>query len=128
MTLIEAVNSAFQNYFNFKDRSRRSEYWYFTLFLFLAGFVFALVDIGVLGYAPDEFGPASGLFSLATLIPGISVSVRRLHDMGRSGWFLLLAFIPLIGWIVLIYWCCQPTASGSNRFGDGPLPAGTAAA
>ena len=128
MTLIEAVTTAFQNYFNFTDRSRRSEYWYFTLFLVLTGFVVTMVDIGVLGYAPEEIGPTSGLFTLATLIPGAAVSVRRLHDMGRSGWFLLLALVPIIGWIVLIYWCCQPSASGSNRFGDAPLRARTAAA
>ena len=123
MTMMQAVRSAFQNYFNFKDRSRRSEYWYFTLFLFLTGIVLSFVDIGVLGYAPEEIGPLSALLSLLTIIPGLAVSVRRLHDIGRSGWFLLLVLIPIVGWIVLIYWCCQPSAEGPNEYGSGPLPA-----
>ena len=128
MNLVEAVTTAFQNYFNFKDRSRRSEYWYLTLFLFLAAIVLALIDIGILGFSPEEVGPLSTIFSLGTIIPGLAVSVRRLHDIDRSGWFLLLALIPIIGWIALIYWACQPSEAGSNRFGVGPLRASGAAA
>ena len=121
MNFSEAIASAFQNYFNFQSRSRRSEYWYFVLFVFGASIIAGSVDQFVLGYAVDEIGPLSGLFGLVTIIPNLAVSVRRLHDLDRSGWFLFLVLIPIIGVIVLIYWFCQPGTSGKNRFGDDPV-------
>lgn len=128
MNFTEAIASAFQNYFNFQTRSRRSEYWYFTLFVVLVSFATALADLLMLGFAADEVGPLNGIFSLVTIIPSLAVSVRRLHDIDRSGLFLLLALIPIIGWIVLIYWACQPGTSGHNRFGDDPVKAGAVTA
>ena len=124
MNFTEAVTTAFQNYFNFKTRSRRSEYWYFSLFLLLLGIATGLVDQLVFSTETTDIGPLNGIASLATLIPSFAVSVRRLHDIERSGWFLLLALIPIIGWIILLYWMCQPGTPGQNQFGEDPMGEG----
>ena len=114
----QAIAAGFSNYFNFKDRSTRSAYWYFTLFLFIASLLTATAD--VLLVQPEHLGPIGGIFTLATIIPSLSLSVRRLHDIGRTGWWLLLALIPIIGWIVLIVWACQPTDPQTNAYGPPP--------
>ena len=111
----QSVSAALNNYFNFSGRSRRPEYWYFTLFVFVVSIILALIDAFVLNM-PD-YSPLSGLFSLAMLIPGLAVSVRRLHDIGRTGWGVPVAFIPLIGIIILIYWACQPGEPQANPYG-----------
>jgi uncharacterized membrane protein YhaH (DUF805 family) len=121
MNFSEAIKSAFSNYFNFADRSSRSAFWYWVLFTFLVGVGLTLVDAMIFGL--DSYTPLSGLFGLATFIPGIAVAVRRLHDMGRTGWWMLLLFLPLIGIIVLIIWWCQPSEPGPNQYGSAPLAA-----
>lgn len=88
-----AISTCFSEYVTFSGRASRSEFWYWVLFTFIGGVVFELVS--------PEFG---WLFSLATFLPGLAVGARRLHDIGRSGWWQLLSFIPIIGWIVLIVW------------------------
>jgi len=118
MGFSEAVKSAFRNYVNFSSRSRRPEYWYFVLFLFLVGIVTGLADFGIFHTPESDISPFSAIFYLATLIPSLSVAVRRLHDIGRSGWFLLLALIPVIGALLLIYWLCQPGTPGPNTYGN----------
>jgi len=112
----QAISDGFANYFNFSGRASRPAYWYFVLFLVVGGILTGALDMALFG--AESLGPVNGLFTLATLIPSLSVSVRRLHDIGRTGWWLLLLFIPLIGWIVLIYWHCQPTAQQSNAYGS----------
>jgi uncharacterized membrane protein YhaH (DUF805 family) len=102
----------------FKDRSTRSAYWYFVLFLFIAGFVTSIVDVVL--FKPKTVGPINGIFSLATIIPGLALAVRRLHDIGRTGWWVLLGVIPIIGWIILIVWACQPTLPQPNKYGPPP--------
>ena len=69
------------------------------------------------------FSVLNTIVSLALILPGIAVSVRRLHDIDRTGWWVLLGFIPVIGTLWLIYWACQPGTSGPNRFGPDPMPA-----
>ena len=91
MNFGQAISSGFSNYVNFSDRACRSEYWYWFLFVVLGQFVTAIVD-SVIGVQLT-----TGIFSLVVLLPRIAVSVRRLHDLDRSGWWLLLAFIPLVG-------------------------------
>jgi uncharacterized membrane protein YhaH (DUF805 family) len=100
-----------QKYANFSGRAIRSEYWWWVLFAIIASIVLGVVDY-ILGVQL-----LGSIFSLATLIPGIAVGVRRLHDLDKSGWWLLIAFIPLIGFILLIYWFAQPGTPGPNRFG-----------
>ncbi len=100
-------------YADFSGRARRSEYWYFLLFNMIALLVAMMVD-GILGYPIFYF-----LYALASFIPSLAVSIRRLHDTGRSGWFLLLSLIPLIG-IILIFFFVQDSAPGSNEYGLNP--------
>ena len=115
MNFGQAISSGFSNYVNFSDRACRSEYWYWFLFVVLCQLVTAIVD-SVIGIQLT-----TGIFSLVVLLPGIAVSVRRLHDLDRSGWWLLLGFIPLVGTIILIVWFCTRGTPGPNRFGPDPL-------
>ena len=117
MNFGQAISSGFSNYVNFSDRACRSEYWYWFLFVVLGQIVTAIVD-SVIGIQLT-----TGIFSLVVLLPGIAVRVRRLHDLDRSGWWLLLGFIPLVGTIILIVWFCTRGTPGPNRFGPDPLAA-----
>jgi uncharacterized membrane protein YhaH (DUF805 family) len=117
MNFTQAISSGFSNYVNFSGRAIRSEYWYWVLFVCLAEVVTSIVDYAI------GFNLTTGLFGLAVLLPGIAVSVRRLHDLDRSGWWLFLGVIPLIGAIVLIVWFCSRGTVGPNRFGPDPLAA-----
>ena len=99
----------------FSGRARRQEFWMFTLFNFLAGVVLSIID-GILG----TNGGLQGIYSLAALIPGFAVTARRLHDTDRSGWWQLLWFIPIIGWIIMLVFLCSDSKPGENRFGANP--------
>ncbi len=105
MTFTESIRTCFSKYADFKGCASRSEYWWWVLFCTIA--VVALQVIS------DKLSAA---FSIATLLPYIAVTARRLHDTNRSGWFQLLSFIPLLGWIVLVYLLVQESKS-PNRFG-----------
>lgn len=109
-----AVQTCFSNYATFSGRAHRPEYWWFALFNVLGSLALAVFDI-LLG-----IDALSTLFSLAVLLPSLAVGARRLHDIGRSGWWLLLWFIPLIGQLVMIYWAIQPGDQGTNEFGPPP--------
>ena len=110
-----------RQYFDFSGRARRKEYWMFFLFNLLVSIVLAISD-AMLGTLDTEtgWGLLGALYAIAVLIPGLAVSVRRLHDRDKSGWWLLLAFIPLIGGIVLLVWFVMEGDGGSNRFGSDP--------
>ena len=110
-----------KKYATFAGRARRSEYWYFVLFYVLAIVALAIVD-GFAGTFSEEaeIGLFSGLFVLATFVPSLAVMVRRLHDTDRSGWWVLINFIPLIGAIVLIVFTVLDSQPGANRFGPNP--------
>src|SRR5438105_3453410 len=119
----------YKRYFDFSGRSRRQEYWMFTLFCVLvAMFLAALMVAGVVTLGRNQMpGPVfwiglTGLmlFMLASLIPGIAVAVRRFHDQDQSGWMYLLSLIPYIGSIVLIVFMCLDGTRGENRFGPDP--------
>ncbi|WP_343562849.1 DUF805 domain-containing protein [Sphingobacterium sp.] len=102
------------NYANFEGRARRKEYWMFFLANVLIGLVF-----GILGRVTSLFTYISGLISLALLIPSIAVAVRRLHDTNKSGWFLLLIFIPFVN-LYLIYLLLIEGDKGPNQYGPDP--------
>ena len=104
MNFIEAVKIVFSKYSDFNGRASRPEFWWWMLFVFLASLGFSAISESL-----------SFLFSLATLIPSIAVTTRRLHDINLSGWWQLIGLIPLLGWVVMIYWCVQP-AKEPNRF------------
>lgn len=110
-----------KKYAVFNGRARRKEYWMFFLFNFIIGFVLGIVGGGNLG----SLGIILMLFKLAVLIPSIAVSVRRLHDTERSGWWLLIGFVPIIGAIVLLVFMVQDSQSGQNQYGTNPKEATT---
>lgn len=114
----EAVNKVLaQNYCNFSGRASRSEYWWYVLFTVILSFAIGFI-FGIFGAVKASQWVGS-LVNLALLLPGLGVCVRRLHDIGKSGWWLLIGLIPVVGWIILIVWYCQPSAS-ANEYG--PVP------
>lgn len=106
--IFEATKLFFTRYAEFGGRSRRSEYWWSSLVIGLIG--------AILGSVLPEI---SGLWSLAILIPSIAICVRRLHDIGKSGWWYLINFLPLIGQIIFIIWCCKDSTE-DNQWGPNP--------
>lgn len=104
-----------KQYADFNGRARRQEYWMFVVF----NIIFSIIA-GALDAAIGTWGAIGGLYGLAVLIPSIAVSVRRLHDIGKSGWMLLVGFIPVIGFIWLIILLATDSISGSNQYGDNP--------
>lgn len=114
----EAVKSFFSRWSDFKSRSSRSEYWWVQLAFIIFGFVLGLVA-GLLG---DTIGGIIiGLFYLVIIIPSIALSVRRLHDHDKSGWWLLIALIPILGGLYLLFLYVTKGTEGPNRFGADPL-------
>ncbi|MGZ8158130.1 MAG: DUF805 domain-containing protein [Methylobacter sp.] len=113
---------ALKKYAVFNGRARRKEYWYFFLFNLLVSILFVIID-SVIGTMSEEtgLGLLSGIYSLAVLIPGISVTVRRLHDTGRSGWWIFIALIPVIGGIALLIFMVLDSAPGDNEYGPNPI-------
>ena len=113
-----------KKYAMFHGRAGRKEYWYFALFNILISIALAIVD-GITGTfsAEARMGLLGGLYTLVILIPGIAVSVRRLHDTDHNGWWLLIALIPLIGTIVLLVFMLQDSRPGENHYGSNPKEA-----
>lgn len=130
--LIIATRTVLSKYATFSGRASREEYWWYVLAMLIVMVIARLID-GLL-YAPmvgtgafdDAAGqPLSFLLSLALLLPGLAVSARRLHDLGRTGWWLLIGLVPVIGALVLLYFYVQKGDPGSNRYGEPTkLPAG----
>ena len=118
-----------KQYADFSGRARRKEYWMYTLFNALFA-VAAMVIDNVLGISFEIQGQSMGygyvylLYILVVLIPGLAVAVRRLHDVGKSGWFFLIALIPLIGGIWLLILFCTDGDSQTNKWGDNPKTGG----
>jgi uncharacterized membrane protein YhaH (DUF805 family) len=110
-----------KQYADFSGRARRKEYWMFTLFNMIFGLVAVLFD-NLLGIDIQDigYGPLYVLYLLATFLPGLGVSVRRLHDVGKSGWMLLIVLIPLFGviWLIILY--CKDSEPGINKWGKNP--------
>lgn len=104
-----------KKYVTFSGRARRKEYWMFVLFNILASVAAAVVD-AILGTT----GTIGGLYSLAVLLPGLAVFIRRLHDTDRSGWWIFIGLIPIIGSIILLVFMCLDSKPGENRFGPNP--------
>jgi uncharacterized membrane protein YhaH (DUF805 family) len=112
---------ALKKYATFEGRAQRSEYWYFVLFYVLIYIGLAILDGLMSGFSRSgSMGILAAIFSLAMFVPSLAVGVRRLHDTGRSGWWLLIALIPLIGAIVLLVFNVQDSDPGSNQYGENP--------
>lgn len=121
MGFVEAIKSGFSNYVTFSGRAVRSEYWYWTLFAVLGSIAALVIDYGVLGYDTTDLAPIRSLFDLVIFLPGLAVSVRRLHDMDHSAWWLLI-ILTVIGAFILLIWFCFRGTEGPNRYGPDRTP------
>lgn len=122
---MEHFKVCMSKYATFQGRARRSEFWFFQLFVLIISFGIQIAGIILTAITGSEvivsvFSIASIIFSLAILLPSISVTVRRLHDTDRSGWFYWISLIPLVGFILLLIWLCTEGNQGDNRFGSDP--------
>lgn len=108
-----------REYANFEGRSRRKEYWMFILYNILISFLATVLD-AIIGSKMGGFGFFAGLYALAILIPTIAVSVRRLHDIGKSGWMMIAVLIPIVGGIWLLILFIQEGTPGQNEYGVNP--------
>ena len=123
MNFGEAIVSGLRNYFNFSGRASRSEFWFFTLFCILVPNIGSVGDLFLFPTLSREgLGPIFVISNLALLVPGIAIAARRLHDVDRTGWWLLIT-LTIIGNIWLIIWWCTKGIAGRNRFGPSPLAA-----
>ena len=139
MSVFEWMTLPYRRYAEFSGRSRRKEYWLFVLFYFVLS---AVID-GVFGKPVSQSGPfgfhygiwlakgtpgywVSMVVSLGSIIPSIAVQVRRLHDVDRSGWWMLLWFVPVLGWTVMLVFLCLDGTRGGNSYGFDPKGRGVA--
>jgi uncharacterized membrane protein YhaH (DUF805 family) len=116
MSFADAIRSVFSQYVGFTGRARRSEFWYWTLFQIILGIIASILDRAAFDRNNGAF---SAVVGLALLLPSLAVAVRRLHDSGRTGWWLLIGLIPVIGTIVLIIFYVQDS-QGDNKYGPSP--------
>ena len=116
MTFSEAVKSGFDHYTKFDGRAGRPAYWWWFLFGILVGIGATIID-AIIG----SFGVVSGLAGLALLLPGFSVSIRRLHDTDHSGWWVLIGLIPIVGFIVLLIFYVRESDPDENKYGPPPV-------
>jgi uncharacterized membrane protein YhaH (DUF805 family) len=119
MNFQAAVATCFSKYATLTGRASRAEYWYFFLFYLLANAVSAILDAAL--FRGSGFSPLNSITALVLLAPSLAVGVRRLHDTDRSGWWMLLLLVPLVGQIILIVWFCTRSEPQPNRFGPPPI-------
>jgi uncharacterized membrane protein YhaH (DUF805 family) len=113
-----------KRYAEFHGRAPRKEFWYFILFNTLISLGAGLIDMLLKTEIRHAgIGLLSGLYDLAVVVPGLAGAVRRLHDTGKSGWYFLIGFIPLVGTIMLIVFLCRPSVPGENQYGPNPKQA-----
>jgi len=131
MSLGESLTSVFNKYATFTGRARRSEYWWFSICYYVIVFVLNIASMGMLvGVMSGEmsynapsysmFQTVSIIVGLGLLLPSLAVTVRRLHDIGKSGWNILWAAIPFVGVIIVLVWMCQDSDVVANKYGESP--------
>ena len=118
MNFGQAIASGFRNYATFAGRACRSEFWYWTLFSFLVSIVAAILDAAIFAFSPVS--PLGAISTIILFLPGLAVAARRLHDLDRTGWWLLI-MLTVIGVVLLLIWDCIKGTTGPNRFGADPL-------
>ena len=116
---MEWFMKALRQYAVFTGRARRKEYWFFVLFYILIAIGLGFID-STLGLGSESYGLLSGLFGLAMLLPALGVAIRRMHDTGRSGWWVLVSFIPFVGWLIFIWFATRDGEPGPNAYGPDP--------
>ena len=117
MNIQTAVKTCFSKYATFSGRASRSEYWFFYLFTIIASIVTWVIDTMLLGYSAEDTGAISLIFQIIIILPSIAVGARRLHDIGKSGWWQLL-ILTIIGIILLIVWFATIGSSKKNKYGN----------
>ncbi|RYL94315.1 DUF805 domain-containing protein [Sporolactobacillus sp. THM7-4] len=105
-----------KNYTGFRGRATRTEFWMFTLINAIISIIAMLIDY----YLLNGLRIVDTLYSLAVLLPSLAVQVRRLHDIGRTGWWILIGVIPVLGWIVLLIYNCTDSQDKENKYGPNP--------
>jgi uncharacterized membrane protein YhaH (DUF805 family) len=120
MTFTQSVKDGFSRYVDFQGRSPRSGYWWWYLFSLIAMGIATVLDLAISGGNPS-FIVFQLIVALGIVLPGLAVTIRRLHDTDRSGWWIFIGLVPIIGTIVLIVFYCTKGTAGPNRFGDDPL-------
>ena len=120
MSFGQSIKTCFGKYIDWNGRASRSEFWYFQLFLFILYFIAGQIDSFVLGTELGQIGTTYIIVLLGTMLPALCASIRRLHDVNRSGWWCLIS-LTCIGIIPLLIWEASSGASGSNQYGDDPL-------
>ena len=119
----QAIATGFKKYVTFGGRASRSEYWYWFLFTIIGSIVTATLDYAI--FSDNDFAsPLNSIFGLICFLPSFAVGIRRLHDIGKTGWWVLIA-LTIIGIIVLIVWACQKSDTGPNAYGPEPVGVAT---
>jgi uncharacterized membrane protein YhaH (DUF805 family) len=120
--MIEWIMMPLKRYADFSGRSRRKEYWFFVLGVFIAAIVLSIIEkiAGLSGMVGGIYGPLTTILLLGVIIPSIAVQVRRFHDQDKSGWFVLLSLIPFLGAIIVLVFMFIEGTKGPNRFGADP--------
>ena len=117
MSFTESIGTCFSKYGVASGRARRSEFWWFALFGFLGGIVSVIIDVMILGYSIESYGPVNLIFTVVLILPGIAVTARRLHDINKSGWWQLIE-LTIIGILLIIIWNATEGEKKKNRFGN----------
>ena len=124
MTFTDAIATCFRKYADFNGRARRSEYWKFMLFTTiieaLSGVIFSTIIPLTVEIGDAEISLAYIAVYLIFILPKLAVSVRRLHDIGKSGWFYLISLIPVVGQIIFFIWCVKDSEARTNKYGQDP--------
>ena len=127
MTFTQTIPAVLSKYATFTGRAARPEFWWWALFVFLVNVATSLIDhyfiasmLGSEAFTVETPQPLSMLVSLGLLLPGLAVAARRLHDINRSGWWMLIVLIPILGGLVLLWWCVKKGDEGENDFGPPP--------
>ena len=121
MSFTQAIQTCLkEKYFDFKGRAPRSEYWWFALFGWAMMIILSILDDLIFNTA-SGYGFLTTIWGLLILLPSIGVGIRRLHDLDKSGWWLLISLIPIIGFFILVFFFVKQGTRGQNRFGVDPL-------
>ena len=111
-----SIKTCFSKYADFSGRALRSELWFFALFILLGSIVTVILDVMVLGYSVESYGPLNLIFGVAIIIPSIAVTARRLHDVNRSGWWQLIE-LTIIGILLILVWNVTEGEKKKNKYG-----------
>ena len=117
MDFATSIKTCFSKYGVFSGRASRSEFWWFALFGFIGGIVTTVIDVMILGYSVESYGPTNIIFTIITFLPYLAVGARRLHDINKSGWWQLIV-LTVIGLILLIIWWATVGENKKNVHGS----------